>query len=96
MTQGARWDHEKHVIGESRPKELFTEFPMMWLEPKQHRVKPEQGIYETPCYKILSRRGVLSTTGHSTNFVMMFELPSTESQTHWTNRGVALFTQLLF
>jgi dynein heavy chain len=69
---------------------------MMWLEPKQNRVKPDAGIYETPCYKILSRMGVLSTTGHSTNFVMMFELPSTETQTHWTNRGVVLFTQLLF
>lgn len=94
--EGARWDNDAHVIGESRPKELFTEFPMIWLDPKQHRKAPESGIYDCPCYKILSRRGVLSTTGHSTNFVMMFEVPSKDTQTHWTNRGVALFTQLMF
>jgi dynein heavy chain len=94
--EGARWDDEEHVIGESRPKELFTEFPMMWLSPKQHRVAPTEGIYDCPCYKILSRMGVLSTTGHSTNFVMFFEIPSKHEQTHWINRGVALFTSLQF
>lgn len=33
---------------ESRPKELFTELPMVWLRPQQHRTKPETGVYDCP------------------------------------------------
>lgn len=33
--EGARWDHDTHLMGESRPKELFTEFPIIWLKPEQ-------------------------------------------------------------
>ncbi|EFJ44216.1 dynein heavy chain 2 [Volvox carteri f. nagariensis] len=103
--EGARWDSQTHVISESRPKELYTEMPIIWLRPEQHRKKPGPaeaaanggiGIYDCPVYKTLTRAGTLSTTGHSTNFVMYLELPSDQSQGHWINRGVALFTGLAF
>jgi len=32
--EGARWDYTNHVLTESRPKELFSEWPMMHLVPK--------------------------------------------------------------
>lgn len=94
--EGARWDDTTHRVGESRPKELFTPFPVVWLKPEQHRVRPETGVYECPVYKTLTRAGTLSTTGHSTNFVMDVELPSGAAQSHWINRGVALFCSLAF
>ena len=54
--------------------------PMMLLLPEADRKAPETGIYNCPVYKVVSRRGTLSTTGHSTNFVMMFEMPTDKAE----------------
>ena len=69
---------------------------MIWFLPKKNRKKPNEGIYNCPVYKVLSRAGTLSTTGHSTNFVMFIRLPMADEhkQKHWIKRGVAMLTQL--
>ena len=53
--------------------------------------------YSCPMYKTPDRRGILSTTGHSTNFVMDARIPIGEDSTpaHWTKRGVAMLLSLL-
>nr|PNR26425.1 hypothetical protein PHYPA_031000 [Physcomitrium patens] len=94
--EGARWDYVHHVLAESHPKELYTNLPIIWLYPKQYRELPSKGFYNCPVYKTLLRAGTLSTTGHSTNFVMFMELASDQPQAKWINRGVALFTSLAF
>ncbi|KAJ9575540.1 hypothetical protein L9F63_007610, partial [Diploptera punctata] len=92
--EGARWSEEKKLLAESRPKELYIEMPVVWLLPEENRVAPTTGIYECPVYKTLTRAGTLSTTGHSTNYVVAIEIPSDKSQTHWIKRGVALICAL--
>ena len=94
--EGARWDEKAKELAESRPKELFTELPMIHLLPVANRVKPEGGFYYCPVYKTMSRCGVLSTTGHSTNFVMAIEIPSSMPQEHWIKRGTAALSMLNF
>ncbi|KAI8896128.1 dynein heavy chain and region D6 of dynein motor-domain-containing protein [Globomyces pollinis-pini] len=94
--EGARWDTPKKSLDESRPKELYTEMNVIWLLPKANRKKPSSGIYECPVYKTLTRAGTLSTTGHSTNYVLTIELPSDQPPAHWVKRGVALITGLAF
>jgi dynein heavy chain len=57
--EGARFDSEAILMAESRPKELFTSMPPIWLKPAANRKKPTEGIYECPCYKTLTRAGMI-------------------------------------
>jgi dynein heavy chain len=80
--EGARWDNVAHTLSDSNPKELYVGMPVIHLSPVQNRPDVEEGIYRTPVYKTLTRAGLLSTTGHSTNFVMWLELAS-GTETCW-------------
>ncbi|KAK7898572.1 hypothetical protein WMY93_019425 [Mugilogobius chulae] len=92
--EGARWDREHMVIGESLPKILFDSLPIIKLKPGEMSKFKHENMYVCPVYKTSARRGTLSTTGHSTNYVMSIELPSDQPQKHWINRGVACLCQL--
>lgn len=92
--EGARWDPTTNALADSHPKKLYEEMPIIWLKPTSNRQKPKGGFYECPMYKTLSRAGTLSTTGHSTNFVLSIEIPSDKEQKHWVKRGVALVCSL--
>ena len=87
--EGARYDAEAKELAESEKKVLFTEVPMMWFEPCNTETLEHDPHYNCPLYKESARRGVLATTGHSSNFVMYLKLPSTRPESHWVKRGFA-------
>uniref|UniRef100_A0A8C4X3E5 Dynein heavy chain n=1 Tax=Erpetoichthys calabaricus TaxID=27687 RepID=A0A8C4X3E5_ERPCA len=76
--EGASWDTKKRTLKEVQPTELYETLDIGW-----------KVVYNTSI-----RRGELSTTGHSTNYIMTVDLPSEKPQKHWINRGVACLCQL--
>jgi dynein heavy chain len=92
--EGCKWDNPKWQLGESDPKVLFTPVPMITIIPAKKDDLKEFPHYNCPLYKVSSRKGTLSTTGHSTNFVMNIKISSDVSQSHWVMRGVAMLTSL--
>lgn len=73
---GARWDNDNMVINDQHPKQLYSNMPHIHLVPKLMDENNEQEErYDCPVYKTSVRKGTLSTTGHSTNFVMMIKCP---------------------
>lgn len=60
----------------------------------QEAADEERKRYDCPIYKTTERRGVLATTGHSSNFVMFIQLSTEKSASHWINRGTASILNL--
>jgi dynein heavy chain len=94
--EGARMSDETGELKlmESQPKVLFAPMVCVLLKPCPADQLMVFQHYECPCYRTTARRGVLATTGHSSNFVMFLRVPTTETKAHWITRGCALVNSL--
>lgn len=90
---GARWDSDAWKLRESRPGEMYMELPLIHFMPAAGH-KTAEWDYACPVYKTAERKGVLSTTGMSTNFVIAVELPTDVSPDVWVMFGVAALCNL--
>ena len=77
-------------VDDSDPKVALVNFPVIWLEPVARTELQLEGTYVCPLYKTSLRAGELSTTGHSTNFVLFVNLASQVHPDWWIRRGAAL------
>lgn len=90
--EAGKWNQAKGGLIDPDIGELETMMPIVWMKPCE---KIEVGNrYEAPLYKTPVRAGVLSTTGHSTNFILSVLLNSEKPPSFWILRGTALVTLL--
>ena len=90
---GARFDWEASLVADSLPGTMYYSMPVIQFIPTPN-YKPNTKDYLAPLYKTSLRAGTLSTTGHSTNFVVAISLPSNKEANYWILRGAALLCQL--
>lgn len=83
-----------HVGWNLRQQVLFSGAPIIWFKPQRKSDLVETPSYACPVYKTSDRRGILSTTGHSTNFICFIMLATHLEESHWVQRGVAMLTSL--
>ena len=63
------------IVNESKPKVLYDVIPIIRLVPTPMNEINRDNTYACPVYKTSERKGTLSTTGHSTNFVLWIDFP---------------------
>lgn len=71
---------------------LSSSLPVVWIKPCLELKVGSR--YEAPLYKTQVRAGVLSTTGHSTNFILGILLNTLKPSEFWVLRGTALVTMI--
>ena len=90
--EAARWDITNGGLCDAYHGELYTRLPTIRFIPCLE-LDPGQR-YDAPLYKTQQRSGVLSTTGHSTNFVLSVLLSSKFPPDFWILRGTALVSSV--
>jgi len=86
---GARWNRDEQVIDDQHAGELYNKMPLIHFKPMQD-YKPEPDDYQCPIYKTGKRAGVLTTTGQSSNFILMVDLPTKVEPKVWVKRSAAM------
>jgi dynein heavy chain len=70
--EGARWDKDERMLGESFLKQLTDAVPIIHVKPISPEEKTKESgdliAYDCPVYKTQMRRGTLSTTGYALSF----------------------------
>jgi len=90
---GVAWDYQEMVIGVQEFGVMFVRCPIINMIPVKDKV-PNPERYSMPFYKTSVRAGTLSTTGHSTNYVLSVEVETNETPNFWVLKGAALLSML--
>jgi dynein heavy chain len=90
---GFAWSYDDMVLDDQEPGVMYVPCPVLHMIPTQN-YKPDPKRYLAPFYKTSVRAGTLSTTGHSTNFIMRIEMDTDQTPNYWILKGAALLSML--
>ncbi|CAM9578319.1 unnamed protein product [Phaeothamnion confervicola] len=92
--EGAAWDCAVGRLVEPPPGHRRAPAPLIHLLPEANRPPPPpedvSGCYMCPCYRTPERRGVTSTSGANSNFVLAVEFPAEAPSRRFVLHGAAL------
>ncbi|CAM9286047.1 unnamed protein product [Ectocarpus sp. 6 AP-2014] len=91
--EGASWDHVTKRLCDPRPDQMWAPAPIVHFLPETDH-EPNPADYICPTYKTSARRGELSTTGISTNFVVAVEFPTNMPVRQFILHGAAMLLSL--
>ena len=97
--EAATWDDGTGLLQPALPGAMYAKLPLVWFLPRpvgdgaQSKALP---VYECPLYRTAVRKGVLTTTGASSNYVLDIHLPigAGRSAAFFVLQGTAALTQL--
>mmetsp|Transcript_33313 Transcript_33313/g.77903 ORF Transcript_33313/g.77903 Transcript_33313/m.77903 type:complete len:510 (+) Transcript_33313:2-1531(+) len=89
----AAWDYNEGVITDQEFGVIYVNAPVMHFIPVQDKA-PNPDKYSCPLYKTSVRAGTLSTTGHSTNFVLAIDVNTHQAPSYWVLKAAAFLTML--
>ena len=81
VLEGCSWDDKLGVLEESRPKQLFTQMPVMLMKAVPAEKEPREGVYQCPVYY---------TERRFREEVFTAQLKTKQPWTQWAAAGVAL------
>merc|ERR1719261_2066311 len=90
---GFAWNYDDMVLDDQEPGVMYVPCPVLHLIPTPNYT-PDPKKYFSPFYKTSVRAGTLSTTGHSTNFIMTIEMDTDQTPAYWILKGAALLSML--
>ena len=94
-----RWDAKSGSLVDAAPRRMYERLPTLHfgitsLTEGTAGADKKQNVYEAPLYKEALRKGVLSTTGRSSNYVLSVSLKTDREPEHFIRRGTALLLAL--
>ncbi|KAL4450636.1 hypothetical protein ABPG77_000992 [Micractinium sp. CCAP 211/92] len=86
LLEGASWDDKLGILDESKPKQLFTQMPVILVKAVPAEKEPKDNLYQCPVYM---------TERRFREEVFTAQLKTKGPWTHWTTAGAALLLDVV-